>query len=204
MVLRRVIPSALVNENRVVLEGGPSEPLPPEHVYISPALGVRDGERGDALEDLPRDSYEVPKTTWFLRFGWGRKKPSPSQPFVVKTAEKWFERPEGISRLRAEMLEMKRYFPELELFRDDSGSLIWKGNIEGLGEIEIHYPENYPRNLPRLVVAKATKAEQAEIAGKMSEHLSCTPAVALVIAMKCLLARRVSNVVAKSGRSEEA
>jgi hypothetical protein len=201
MVLRRVVPSALVNENRVVLEGQPSEPLPPEQVYISPALTtVQDGERGDTLEDLPQESYEVPKTTWFGFFGWGRRKQSsPSQSIEVETAEKkWFELPEEVSWIRAELLEIKRYFPEVELFQDDSGSLVWKGNIEGLGEVEIHYPENYPRALPRLVIEEATKAEKAEILGKISELHSCTPAVALVVAMKCLLARRISNVVSNS------
>jgi hypothetical protein len=204
MVLRRVIPSALVNENRVILEGEPSEPLPPEQVYISPVLGVRDGQRGNTLEDLPQDSYEVPRTTWFLRFGWGRKKSPPSQSVEVETIEKkWFELPEGISRLKAELLEMKRYFPELELFQDDFGSLVWKGNVAGLGEVEIHYPENYPKGLPRLVL-NATEAEKAEIAGKISELHSCTPALALVIAMKYFLARRISNVVSNSSRSEKA
>jgi hypothetical protein len=208
MVLRRVLPSALVNQNRVVLEGEPSEQLPAEHCYVSPALGVLDGENGDTIEDLPADVYEVPKTTWFLRFGWGReKRPSPSRSIEIKPTEnRWFELPDGMSRLKAEILEINRFFKgELELFQDDSGSLVWKGTVEGLGEIETHYPRDYPRGLPRIVL-NAAEADKTELAMKISGHHSnVTPAVALVIAIKYFLARRFSNgVVSKPSGSEKA
>jgi len=212
MVLRRV-PSALVNADRVVLEGEPTEELPLGQVYISPTVGVRDGERGDTIEDLPNDAREIPKTEYFGIFGLGRKKrSSPPQSFETETVsietalteKKWFELPEGISRLRAELLEMKRYFPELELYQNDVGSLVWKGEIEGLGEVEVQYPEVYPRGLPRLVL-KTTEAEKSELARKIFEHhFQVTPAVALVIAMK-YLARRIPNgVVSDSSGSEKA
>ena len=205
-LLRKVVPSGLLNGSKIILEGQPGEPLPPEQVYISPALGkAYDGERGDTIESLPPDAKEIDKTIWY-GFGWGKKKQSspPQSVATGTTGKKWFELPEGINRLRTELLEMKRYFPEFELYQDDSGLLIWKGNVGGLGEVEILYPEGYPVVLPRLAIAELTEAEKAELAGNISEHHSImTPTVALVIAVKYFLARRIPNAVVPNSRGSE-
>lgn len=83
MVLRRLVPSALLNDSRVVLEGGSDESLPSGQVYVSPTSGkVYDGSRGDSLAQLPPDATEVKRTTWWVRLRWKKREgENPSQSF---------------------------------------------------------------------------------------------------------------------------
>lgn len=74
MARRRVIPSALINEGQVVIEGEDHEPLPDdkEHVIVSPSTGrAYSRGRGNRVGDLPPDVWEIPKSTWYW---WIRRK----------------------------------------------------------------------------------------------------------------------------------
>ena len=221
MVYRRVVPQALLNENRVVLEGSPDERLPSGQVYVSPmSRRVYDREKGDRLANLPPDATEIPKTTWWLKFpqlwkGRGADK-APQIPFPLaainrgmesQEAWSWYKVPAEIQRLKAEYQEMKRYFPDFDLYQDDLSMLLWIGSIESLGEIRIQYAADYPRSPFKVTVIGATDSQNAEINEKISEYraLSITPAGALIVAMRFLLAKEkeVNVLVPDTPRPEE-
>jgi len=225
LVYRKVVPQALLNENRVVLQGSPDERLPGGQVYVSPtSRRVYDGEKGDRLANLPPDATEIPKTTWWLKLpqlwkGRGADK-APQIPFPVagratemaaemenQEARSWYGTPAEIQRLKAEYQEMKRYFPDFDLYQDDLSMLVWIGSIEGLGETRIQYPADYPRSPFKLKVIGATDSQNAEVNEKISEYraLNITPAGALIVAMRMSLAKEKepNAVVSDTPRPEE-
>jgi hypothetical protein len=223
MVLRRVVPSALLNDNRVVIEGEANERLPRDYVYVSPTTRrVYDRGKGDTVSSLPADSLEVPKTTWWFKF-WkrgeiGSSPPSNPQREGVGTPEvkpletrpgqdlKWHETPEGVRRLKAEYLEMKRYFPDFELYQDDRQQMLWAGSIEGIGEIRIQYFSDRSKELFRLTAQNLTETQNMAIRQKIAEYqvLNITPTGALIVAMRYLLAERArENAVVPDSRREK-
>jgi hypothetical protein len=221
MVSRRVLPSALLNDNRIVLEGEASERLPQDRVYVSPTTRrAYDGAKGDTISNLPPDAVEVDKTTWWFRF-WkrGEKKPTPpptAQPIEpmpeTRSLEshqgKWYEQPEGVRRLKAELLEMRRYFPDFELCQNDLGDLLWLGNIAGIGEITIQYQSDSLGERFLLTAQNLTEEQNAEINQKVApyQRSNITPTGALIVAIRCILAERVKEdaVVPDTPRNREA
>ena len=64
--IRKIVPQATVDEKRVQVSGDLASQLPDDYVYIDKGKGkIFDGRRGDRITDLPRDSVEVPRTTWW-------------------------------------------------------------------------------------------------------------------------------------------
>lgn len=219
MVLRRVVPSALLNEGRVVMEGEQGERLPEGRVYVSPTTRrVYDGAKGDVLNNLPPDAVEVDKTTWWFRL-WKRgeknQSPLPTTQPVEQTPEttsleshhgKWYEQPEGIRRLKAELLEMKRYFPDFELCQNDLEDLLWVGNIEGIGEITIQYQSDHSSDF-HVTVQNSTEEQNIGINRKIAgyQRLNITATGVLIVAMRYLIADRVKEnaVVPDPSRNRE-
>jgi len=221
MVLRRVLPSALLNDNRVVLEGEASERLPQDRVYVSPTTRrAYDGTKGDTISHLPPDAVEVDKTTWWFRF-WKRGENMPSPHPTTQPAEpmpetgpiegdrrRWYEQPEGVRRLKAELLEMKRYFPDFELCQNDSGNLLWSGRLGGIGETTIHYQSDNPNEWLHLAVENLTEEQNSDINQKVATYQksNITATGALIVALRCILAERVKEnaVVRDTSRDREA
>ncbi len=217
MVYRKVVPQGLLNQNRVVVEGSPDECLPSGQVYVSPASGrVYNRDKGDKLANLPQDATEIPKTTWWLKApqlwrGRGADK-APQTPFPVpkSVAEAsqethWYFTPIGIERLKTEYQEMKRYFPDFELYQDDLGMLLWMGKLEGLGEIRLHYPADYPISPFNVAVMDTTESKDVKLNEKISEYrtLGITPTGALIVVLRFFLKERGANVVSDNPRTEE-
>jgi len=223
MVFRRVVPQALLNENRVVLEGGDrNQRLPSGRVYVSPSSGrVYDGEKGDRLTSLPPDATEIDKTTWYLELKFWGKKSGGKPPLQLRTLQRkpiqiavqrepepaaWYQTSEGIRRLQAHFLEMNQYFHDFELCENESGALVWVGDF-GFGEVQLVYPDNYPEQLFRFVASNATESENSEINQKIAEYQrqDITPAGSLIVAMRLILASRgkADAVVHNPARTEE-
>ena len=217
MVYRKVVPQGLLNQNRVAVEGSPDERLPSGQVYVSPASGkVYDRDKGDTLASLPPDAAEIPKTTWWLKAPqlWrGRRADKALQPpFPVPKSvaeenqdSRWYITPVGIERLKTEYQEMKRYFPDFELYQDELGMLLWMGRLEGLGEIRIHYPAGYPISPFNVAVMDTTESQDAKLNEKISEYrtLGITPTGALIVVLRFFLKEREANVVSDDPRTEE-
>lgn len=222
MVYRRVVPQALLNEDRVVLEGADAnERLPGGRVYVSPSSGrVYDGEKGDRLASLPPDSAEVDKTTWYLDLKFWNKKSGGKPPPQPRTPQRkpiqiavqreteptnWYQTSEGVRRLQAHFLEMNRYFHDFELCENGSGGMLWIGDL-GFSEVQLVYPDN-PEQLFRFVASNATESENSEINQKIAEYQrqKITPAAALIVAMRLILASRgkIDGVVPNSPGTEE-
>jgi len=218
MVLRRIVPQALLNNNRVVLEGEGRERLPERRVYISPSTGrIYDSDKGDTIGNLPPDAVEVDKTTWWFKL-WRREKEScPSfdqrsnsnveQAQEFKDEGKWYDRQEGIMRLKADLAEMKRFFPNFELFKDDNEQILWAGKIDGIGEITIEYPSDYAKELFKVTAQGLTETQNTAIRQKIVEYqgLNITPTDALIVTMRYLLAEKAKQnaVVPDIGRQRE-
>ena len=50
------------------LYGDSDDLLPRDRVYVDPRSGrLKDGRRGDTLEDLGGNEIEIPRTTWYAR-----------------------------------------------------------------------------------------------------------------------------------------
>jgi len=201
MVLRRVVPSALLNDSRVVLEGRQDERLPPEQVYVSPtSRRVYDGSRGDTLVQLPPDATEVKRTTWWIRLPWRRREelshpPSFSQNSRIEEMPRhWYDSPEGMQRLRLELMEMKRYFPDFDLYVDENDAVLFKGEIEGIGEARITYPENYPSQKFSMIFLSESESLNQELQTVLSQYSTITPAGSLIVAMRLILKRRKEKV----------
>jgi len=221
MVLRRVVPSALLNNDRVVIEGEAGERLPQNRVYVSPTTRkAYDGAKGDVLGNLPPDAVEVDKTTWWFRF-WKRGDKNQSPPSTTPPIEhmpearplethqsKWYEKSEGVRRLKSELLEMRRYFPDFELCQNDVGDLLWVGNIEGLGEITIQYQRDNSDEHFQLCVQNLTEEQNVGINRKIAEYqrLNITATGTLIVTLRYLLGERVKEnaVVPDSSRDGKA
>jgi len=201
VVLRRVVPSALLNDSRVVMEGRPDERLPTGQVYVSPTSGkVYDGFRGNTLAQLPSDATEVKRTTWWIRLPWRkREKLSPPQSFSLNSRIEgmpryWYDSPEGMQRLRLELMEMKRYFPDFDLYIDENDAMLFKGEIEGIGEARITYPENYPSQKFSTILPSESESLKQELQTVLSQYPTITPASSLIVAMRLILKRRKEKV----------
>lgn len=200
MVLRRVVPSALLDNNRVIVEGEASERLPRDHVYVSPASGrTYDREKGDTVADLPPEAVEVPKSTWWIKFwrrGSKQSQPPPTPPLETASTdaqqETWYEKDQGINRLKAEYQEMRRYFPDFSLYQNESGSLLWNGVIKGIGEVRVLYPPKYLKTLLKLVVPNLTETENNEINQEVARFWirNFTPAQAMVFLIRHMLEKK--------------
>lgn len=195
--MRRVVPSALLNNNRVIVEGEASERLPRDHVYVSPTSGrTYDREKGDTVADLPPEAVEVPKSTWWTKFwrrGSEQPQPSPTPPSettsIVVQQERWYEKDQGIKRLKAEYQEMRRYFPDFSLYQDESGTLLWNGVIKGIGEVRVFYPLNYLKESIRIVMPNLTETENNNINQEVAKLWirNFTPAQALILLIRRML-----------------
>lgn len=200
MVLRRVVPSALLNDNRVELEGGSSERLPTDHVYVSPTSGkVYDGSRGDTLAQLSPDATEVKRTTWWIRLPWRRREELPSSSSLsedsgIQEPRHWYNLPEVTQRLRLELMEMKRYFPDFELYVDDNDVMLLKGEIDGLGDAIITYPKNYPSQKFSMLFPDESESMNRELQTEISQFPTITPAGSLIVAIRLILKRRKEKV----------
>jgi hypothetical protein len=176
---RKVLPSALLSEGRVEVEGSPDARLPGGRVYVSPTTGRSyDGDRGDTLASLPADAVEVRKQAFGLRI-WGREGERPSSLF-----SKWYESQQGLERLRRETQLMQAYFPDFGLCRDEaSGQMAWTGKIEGIGELEIVYPEDYPARHPFVnILGKEDLSVKVNVL--ISQSGDITPVATIIIAMR--------------------
>lgn len=200
MVLRRVVPSALLNNNRVIVEGEVKEGLPEDYVYVSPTSGrTYDRERGDTVADLPPEAVEVPKSTWYLKF-WKRRgeqpQPLPTTPSkttpIDDNQERWYEKDQGISRLKAEYQEMRRYFPDFSLYQNESGCLLWNGILKGIGKVSVVYPSNYLKEPPRVIMPDLTETKNDEINQEVKRFWvrNFTPALALILLIRRILEKK--------------
>lgn len=199
-----MLPSALLNEGRVQVEGSPEAKLPGGRVYVSPTTGRSyDGDRGDTLASLPADAVEVRKQGFGLRL-WGRGGERPSPLF-----SKWYESQQGLERLRRETQLMQAYFPDFGLCRDEAnGQMAWTGKIEGIGELEIVYPEDYPARHPFVnILGKEDLSVKANIL--ISQAGDITPVAAVIITMRLFIetsgkGEKGGAVVSESERPDKA
>jgi len=200
LVLRRVVPSALLNNSRVELEGTPNESLPTGQVYVSPTSGkVYDGSRGDTLAQLSPDATEVKRTTWFIRLPWRRREelspsPSLSEGSGVQEPRHWYDSPEGTQRLRLELLEIKRYFPDFDLYVDENDAMLLKGEIDGVGEAIIRYPENYPSENISAIFSDESESLNRELQTMLSQYPTITPVGSIIVAIRLILKRRKEKI----------
>lgn len=181
---RRVVPSALLNEGRVEVEGSPNQRLPSGVVYVSPTTGRSyDGDRGDTLASLPADAIEIRKQGFGLRIEGEGLLPSPR-------FSKWYETGQGMQRLKREVELMQAYFPDFDLCVDENNSdMAWRGQIKGIGEIEIVYPRDYP-NRRFFINILGKEDENFRLNLIVSQAGDITPVAALIIAMRFFLEER--------------
>lgn len=185
MTQRKILPSALINEGRIVVEGESNEKLPPEKVYVSPSTERSyDGRQGAKLGQLPSDAIEMDRSTWGRR-PWIRKEEGKSNPSNPIFSGQWYEHVEGTQKLREELIEMNQAYPMMALYLDENNQMLWKGYIEKLGDVEIRFPDEYPDT--RFNMSLMNQVESfTEKVNKNIKGRKVSPAAGIHIALKLL------------------
>jgi len=141
-------------------------------VYVSPT-------RGRVLDRPSDDSIAVDRSTW-----WGESpKKEPVSPL--------FSVPEVAKKINDEVKEMAIYFPDFVLRRNKD--VFWQGKIDGLGEVKIIYPLNYPSQKFLVEVLDLDESFNESLKDLVCWYDNLTPAGAVIISMRLFLRDRVAK-----------
>ena len=141
-------------------------------VYVDPRTGT--------VSDKPtRDSVAIDSTIW-----WGANAAGgePSSPV--------FSNSEVRKRIRLEAAEMAVYFPDFSLH--SNGTTFWQGEIEGMGEVKVTYPQTYPAQRFTVEVIGLEGAFNESLRQLVWSYDGITPAGAVIVTMRMFLRDKVA------------
>ena len=100
-----------------------------------------------------------------------------------------FSSPELAKQIQWEKDEMSAYFHDFELKRNKEP--FWQGNIAGMGDVKITYPQNYPSQKFLIEVLDLDESFNSSLKDLICWYDNLTPAGAVIIAMRLFLKDKV-------------
>jgi hypothetical protein len=135
-------------------------------VYVNPTKGTVSSKPSE-------DSVAIPTTTW-----WRANSPLFS---IDKVRE----------RIAREAAEMSIYFPDFRLCEGDGGEIFWTGNIDGIGELRITYPQTYPTQKFLVEALDQEESFNEELKRLVWSYDGITPAGSIIVTMRLFLLRKL-------------
>jgi len=137
-------------------------------VYVDP-------KRGKVSNKPTPDSVPIPRTIWFS---------------TSEEDHPLFSIPEVKERIANEAAEMALYFPDFDLYQDESGALFWLGKIDGIGEMKITYPQSYPSQKFTVEALDQLESFNEELQRLIWSYDDITPVGALIVTMRFFLLKK--------------